>query len=113
MSTPTTPAAIALGTLLLSCCSSEVKGHQGPPPPMPVQVATAALADVEDFSDYLATIKSRKSVEIRPQVEGHVARIQVKPGDVVAAGATLIKVDGSKQEAVVRSAQARAGIATA
>src|SRR5438552_1683174 len=103
--------AAAMAGSLAGCAES--KSHGGAPPPLPVKVAKADLTEVEDFSDYLATIKSRKSVEIRPQVEGHVARILVKPGQVVAEGAILIQVDASKQEAAFKSARAATGIAQA
>jgi multidrug efflux pump subunit AcrA (membrane-fusion protein) len=108
-----TTLVVGLSALVAGGCPGAQSASQGGPPPPKVKVTTATPADVESFSDYLATIKSRRSVEIRPQVEGHVARILVKPGDVVAANATLIQVDNLRQEAAVRSARAATGIAQA
>ena len=51
-------------------------------------------------------LKSRRSSEVRPQVEGIITRIFVKSGDRVAAGTALLQIDASKQRAAVQSDEA-------
>ena len=68
---------------------------------MPVQTVPVALEPVEDSSDYVATIKSRRSVTLLPQVSGNLTQILVKSGDHVAAGQTLLTVDPVRQTALV------------
>ena len=55
----------------------------------PVQTQSVALAPVEQSSDFVATIKSRRSVTVMPQVDGNLTQILVKSGDHVKAGQVL------------------------
>src|ERR1700739_2046264 len=70
---------------------------------MPVQVKTARPAKVEDTTEYVATLKSRDSAVVMPQVEGIITQIFVHSGDRVASGAPLMQIDPAKQQATVRS----------
>lgn len=72
---------------------------------MPVKIEAARAAPVDDASEYVATVKSRASTVIRPQVEGHVTEIFVRSGDRVAAGTPLVQIDPAKQQAALRSQQ--------
>jgi RND family efflux transporter MFP subunit len=51
----------------------------------------------------VATLKSRDSAVIMPQVEGQVTQIFVHSGDKVAAGGALMEIDPLKQQATVKS----------
>jgi RND family efflux transporter MFP subunit len=78
-----------------------------PPPPqaMPVQVAPVTLSPVPSSDTYVATIKSRRSSTMQPQVDGNLVKIFVKSGDVVKAGQVLMRIDPLKQVASVQSQQ--------
>ncbi|WP_345945127.1 efflux RND transporter periplasmic adaptor subunit [Granulicella sp. dw_53] len=80
-----------------------------PPPPamqaMPVQVAPVTLSPVPNSDVYVATIKSRRSATMQPQVDGNLTRIYVKSGDSVKAGQILMQIDPLKQVATVQSQQ--------
>jgi RND family efflux transporter MFP subunit len=71
-----------------------------------VQIAVLAPKPVDHTTEYVATVRSRQTSDIRPQVEGIVTRIFVRSGDRVAAGAPLAQVDPLKQEATVSSNEA-------
>jgi len=73
---------------------------------MPVQVIVAKAEAIPDTTEYLSVLKSRRSSNINPQVEGLVTKILVKSGDHVAAGTTLLQIDPLKQEATVSSQEA-------
>lgn len=73
----------------------------GAPPPMPVDVVTLAEKPVRDASEYLATLASRTSVALYPQVVGRVSKILIKPGDKVRAGADLVQIDPGQQQATL------------
>jgi RND family efflux transporter MFP subunit len=96
-----TPAALAC----MGCGSKEA-----PPDPAAmatkVKVLVARETTVEDASEYVATIKSRNSVTLMPQVEGQVTRIFVRSGDYVEAGAPILQIDPLKQSASVSSQEA-------
>jgi len=102
-------AALAAASL---ACGKPAGGPGGPggpgggAPAVPVKVQTVAETDLKDSSEYLATVKSRRSVNVQPQVEGVVSRIFVRSGDRVAPGAPLLQIDPAKQRAAVASQQA-------
>ena len=73
---------------------------------MPVQTVTVALQPVAQSSEYVATIKSRRSATMQPQVSGVLTQIQVRSGDQVKAGQALMKIDPQHQVATVESARA-------
>ncbi len=72
---------------------------------MPVQVAPVTLTPVPNSDTYVATIKSRRSATMQPQVDGNLTRIYVKSGDAVKAGQVLMQIDPLKQVATVQQQQ--------
>ena len=76
-------------------------GRGGAPPAMPVEIVTLESKPVEQWTDFVGTIKSRHSITIMPQVEGFITRIAVKSGDRVAPGAVLMEIDAGSQQAAV------------
>jgi RND family efflux transporter MFP subunit len=72
---------------------------------MPVQVAPVTLSPVPNSDTYVATIKSRRSATMQPQVAGNLVNIFVKSGDLVKAGQVLMRIDPLKQMATVQSQQ--------
>jgi RND family efflux transporter MFP subunit len=73
---------------------------------VPVSVEVVAPKPVDRTTDYIATVKSRRSSEIRPQVEGIITKIFVRSGDRVSAGTPLVQIDPSKQQATLSSDEA-------
>src|SRR5262249_18237646 len=78
----------------------------GPPPAMPVPVATVAQTELHDTTEDVATLRSRHTTNVQPQGEGVLTRILVKSGDRVAAGTPLMQIDPEKQRASGRSQEA-------
>ena len=72
---------------------------------MPVQVSPVSLSPVANSDTYVATIKSRRSATLQPQVDGNLTRILVHSGDSVKAGQVLMQIDPLKQLATVQSQQ--------
>jgi RND family efflux transporter MFP subunit len=68
-------------------------------PAMGVEIVTLEARPVEQFTEFVGTVKSRRSTDIQPQVEGFITRIRVKSGDRVGAGATLMEIDSRVQQA--------------
>ena len=82
------------------------KGSRGGPQGsggVPVKIEIARSVSVPDTTEYVATLKSRASSAIRPEVEGKITEIFVRPGARVAAGARLMQIDPAKQQATLRS----------
>jgi len=72
---------------------------------MPVMVAPVSLSPVPTGDTYVATIKSRRSSTMQPQVDGNLVKIFVKSGQAVKAGQPLMRIDPLKQMAAVQSQQ--------
>lgn len=79
------------------------------PPPMqpPVKVEEVKLQKVENTSDYVATLISRKSTNILPRITGPINNIYVKDGDIVKKGTVLMTIESSQQAAAAASAVAK------
>jgi multidrug efflux pump subunit AcrA (membrane-fusion protein) len=92
--------------LFLSACSQ--KPAMMAPPPSPVVVQTLAADTISDYTEFVATLISRNSVTLQPQVPGQITAIYVKAGDRVRAGQALLLIDPSQQQAAVASAGAAA-----
>jgi RND family efflux transporter MFP subunit len=54
----------------------------------------------------VATIKSRRSATLQPQVDGRLTEIRVRSGDHVRAGQVMMNIDPRQQQASVESARA-------
>jgi RND family efflux transporter MFP subunit len=103
-----TPRALPVLICAAACLISGCKPAAAPPPPMqamPVQVAPVSLSPVPNSDTYVATIKSRRSSTMQPQVDGNIVKIFVKSGDVVKPGQVLMRIDPLKQVASVQSQQ--------
>ena len=80
-------AILALAALGVACSGGAVKGAQPQGPAgIPVKVETAQLVPVKDTTEYVATLKSRDTAVIMPQVEGQITDIFVHSGSRVSAG---------------------------
>jgi RND family efflux transporter MFP subunit len=73
---------------------------------VPVKTTVIRSVPVAESSEYLATLKSRHSSVLNPQVEGQITQIFVKSGDRVATGTSLLEIDPLKQQATVHSQEA-------
>jgi RND family efflux transporter MFP subunit len=62
--------------------------------------------EIPNSSEYVGTMKSRRSIDLNPQVDGQITEIFVKSGDVLKAGAPVMQIDPLKQEATVSSQEA-------
>src|SRR6266487_2037270 len=103
MRKPILIASIALLaiTVFLSSGGTSKEAKPGASQAMPVKVQTINLSPVPRQDEYVATVKSRRSASIQPQVDGSLTRILVKSGDHVRAGQVLMTIDPLKQQATV------------
>lgn len=104
-------AMLLLAVGAAACGGGDQAGPGGPGgpggmPPTEVQTVRLEPTPVPRASEFVATIQSRASTTIQPQVEGLVRRIFVKSGDRVRAGQPLVQIDPDKQQASVSSMEA-------
>jgi RND family efflux transporter MFP subunit len=111
------PRLIVLATLLFSiagasCAPGEGQAQGGPGgrgafPPMEVKTLALELRPLPQSSEYVATIRSLRSITVQPQVDGFVRQILVRAGDRVRAGQPLIQIDPDKQQATVTATESQ------
>src|SRR5499433_4401275 len=104
------PAIIIAGLLgvfsLCLGCGSDPSAKPAGPPAFPVKIVAAQVQLVPQSTDYLATLKSRHSAVLQPQVEGDIVKIYVQSGQRVDAGTPILQIDPRKQEATVHNQEA-------
>ena len=69
----------------------------------PVDILTLAEKPVEQASEFVGTLKSRRSNTVQSQVEGFLLKINVKSGDRVAPGTVMFEIDASSQQSAIAS----------
>jgi RND family efflux transporter MFP subunit len=74
-------------------------------PPMPVEIVTLTAKPVEQTSEFIASLKSRRSSTIQPQVEGFLTRVAVRSGQHVGEGEVLFEIDSAPEQAALASLQ--------
>ncbi len=103
--------------MLLLCCFYLQSCAPKPPIPgqmaMPVETQILEESIISDSAEYLATLKSRKSVSLKPRASGQVQQIYVQSGDQVSAGKLLLRIDSSKQQENVQGGIASVGASQA
>lgn len=85
------------------------RGGPGAAPAGAVKLLTLEQKPIEQYSDFIASLRSLHATTIQPEVDGFVTRIFVKAGDRVRPGAALLQINPEKQQATVRSTEATRG----
>jgi RND family efflux transporter MFP subunit len=112
-----TRVKMALAAALLAGvggCRQATPPAAPPPQALPVMVSPVSLNSVPTGDVYVATVKSRRSATISPQVDGNITKIFVVSGQAVKQGQVLMQIDPLRQTAAVQQqagseAQAKAG----
>jgi RND family efflux transporter MFP subunit len=95
---------LVLAAIGVACSGNSVSGATPQPEQaIPVKIQVAQSVPISDTTEYVATLKSRDSASIMPQVEGQITDIYVHSGDRVSPGTVLMQIDPTKQQATVNS----------
>jgi len=103
------PFRILIPSVLLAVCLGVTACQKAAPAAgpafraLPVQTITVSSSPVPRSDEYVATIKSRRSATLNPQVDGNLTAIEAHSGDHVKAGQLLMQIDPAKQRATVQS----------
>ena len=100
-----TLGCLILAALAATGCQKKAAAPAGGPQmqALPVQTITVTMAPVAQSSEYVATIKSRRSATMQPQVAGRLIAIRAHSGDHVKSGTVLMEIDPQQQRATVDS----------
>jgi membrane fusion protein (multidrug efflux system) len=78
-----------------------------------VEVAGVEVARLTDETQAVGSLRSRRSVVLRPEVSGRVSRLDFTDGQRVRKGQVLVQFDDQLQQAQVMQSQAELSIALA
>ncbi len=102
-------AVVAVGGFLFSCGEKTREGNVAPEYP----VMTLQLDSMEWFSNYPASIKGKRDIEIRPNVSGFITELRVDEGSVVRKGQILFVIDTVPYKAALKVALSNVEVARA
>ncbi len=102
-------AFVLLGVFLFSCGEKKQGGNVAPEYP----VMTLQLDSMEWFSNYPASIKGKRDIEIRPNVGGFITELRVDEGSVVRKGQVLFVIDTVPYKAALKVALTNVEVARA
>lgn len=105
-----TMAILVAGCFLFSGCSEDKNKQQAErpaPPPIPVNVVTAAKENVPIWIEYTGKTEASQRVEVRARVAGKLEETLFNEGDQVEKGQKLFVIEKSSYEAVVAQARAK------
>ncbi|MBY0357181.1 MAG: efflux RND transporter periplasmic adaptor subunit [Candidatus Obscuribacterales bacterium] len=72
---------------------------------MPVKLQEAKARPIKTTSTFVGQCNSRKSVTIRPQIDGYVTRILRRSGDHVSAGEVLMQINPGKENSALHGVE--------
>ena len=98
--------AIPCVLLLLSGCRSSQVQSAGPPPPVPVSVATAAQESFPIEVRAVGTAEASAVIQVRSQISGELIRVGFNEGADVQQGDLLFEIDPRPYEDALRLAEA-------
>jgi membrane fusion protein, multidrug efflux system len=82
--------------------------------PEPMEVVTAAPATEREYrptTTSVGTVLAMRSITLRNEIAGTVSRVSLTPGQIVEAGALLVALDVSVEEAELKAQSAEAALA--
>jgi membrane fusion protein (multidrug efflux system) len=82
--------------------------------PEPMELVTAAVAtdrEHHETSTAIGTVLAMRSVSLRNEVSGTVRGVNLTPGQIVEAGAVLVALDVSVEQAELHALEAQAALA--
>lgn len=94
--------------MALSLCGCSEAPKQMSMPPPAVTIEPVSVAPYREKSTYLGNLRSRKSVTLSPNVDGHVTDIPVVAGQFVTAGQRIMQIDSQMQSAQTNAVAAQA-----
>ena len=82
--------------------------------PEPMELVTSSVADEREHRETttaIGTVLAMRSITLRNELSGTVREVKLVPGQIVEAGAVLVALDVSVEEAELRAHEAQAALA--
>ena len=103
---PQTVYLFLVTAALYSCSQSSAENSAMAPPPQELEVITINDRSLVTYTEYPASIEGITDIEIRPQVDGYLDKINVEEGVLVKKGQLLFKINDRPYREQFNSAKA-------
>lgn len=99
---------LALCAVLAGCSSHQSKSARagGPPPPVPVGVATVKQGPFDVYLTGLGSVQAFNTVSLKTRIDGQIMQVNFREGQDVKAGELLILVDPRPYQVALAQAEA-------
>ena len=100
--------ALAICAVLAGCGSQPSKNAKasGPPPAVPVGVATVKQTDFDVYLNGLGTVTAYYTVSLKTRIDGQIMQVNFREGQDVKEGALLIVIDPRPYQVALEQAKA-------
>jgi len=100
------PGALLAAAMICGGCHRDARTHANATPPIPVQLAIAHQRDVPRVLEAVGNVQALRTVALKSQVDGIIAKVHFREGDQVKTGDLLISLDHRPFENALRIARA-------
>jgi len=99
---------LAICAALTGCSSQTAKGAKagGPPPAVPVGVATVKQGDFNVYLSGLGSVEAFYTVSLKTRIDGQIMQVNFREGQDVKAGELLIVIDPRPYQVALDQAKA-------
>ncbi|MGC2108007.1 MAG: MdtA/MuxA family multidrug efflux RND transporter periplasmic adaptor subunit [Candidatus Korobacteraceae bacterium] len=99
---------LAICALLAGCSSKQAKSAKagGPPPAVPVGVATIKQGDFNVYLNGLGSVEAFNTVSLKTRIDGQIMQVNFQEGQDVKAGDLLILIDPRPYQVALAQAEA-------
>jgi membrane fusion protein, multidrug efflux system len=99
---------LAICVALAGCSSPQAKGAKagGPPPAVPVGVATVKQGDFNVYLTGLGSVQAFNTVSLKTRIDGQIMQVNFREGQDVKTGETLIVIDPRPYQVALDQAKA-------
>ena len=100
--------ALAICALLAGCSSQSAKSARasGPPPAVPVGVATVKQGDFNVYLNGLGSVQAYYTVSLKTRIDGQIMQVNFREGQDVRTGDLLIVIDPRPYQVALDQAKA-------
>ena len=99
---------LAVCVLLAGCSSRQAKSARasGPPPAVPVGVATVKEGSFDVYLTGLGSVQAFNTVSLKTRIDGQIMQVNFQEGQEVKAGELLILIDPRPYQVALAQAEA-------
>lgn len=82
-------------------------------PALPVKLSTIQSGTIQESSDFVASLQSRRSETLSSKIQGKITQIFIKPGQTIKEGAPILQIEPPPQPVALPAPTVNSGALTA